>query len=269
MRPLRHGPSGMTAHSLTVRALIPVKPLSVCKRRLASVLGNEERQALGLWMLHHLLHVLAASPSQRPLVLSDDATVRSLCQRHATEWAPDPGADLNDTLDRAAASAFAKGWPAILFLPADLPLVTAEDVEDLLARYAEGGPVILAPAVRDGGTNAVLFGASSGFRFQMGHGSFARHGEQAERLGLRWQACESPGLAFDLDTPEDLQQVTLPAHLVEWYGRQRVLPDADRGGQWHLEGAAGEAISPSLPRKAWGTGTFPLLTKEGLGEVPS
>lgn len=238
----------MTVRAPTVRALIPVKPLAVCKRRLASCLGDEERQALGLWMLHHLLHVLASCAGLQPLVLSDDRTVRALCERHATAWAPDPGTDLNDTLDCAAAAAFAAGWPAILFLPADLPLVTREEVERLLARNAAGAQVVLASAARDGGTNALLFEAGTGFRFQMGPGSYARHAEQAQ-LDLRWETCESPGLAFDLDTPEDLHRVPLPAHLVEWYRGQRIMPDADRSGEWRLEGAAEEVHSPSLPRR--------------------
>ncbi len=221
MRPPGRWPSGMTAHSLTVRALIPVKPLAICKQRLASVLGNEDRQALGLWMLHHLLHVLAPCRALQPLVLSDDIAVRALCERHATQCAPDPGADLNDTLDRAAASAFAQGWPAILFLPADLPLVTKEDVESLLTLHAAGVQVVLAPAKRDRGTNAVLFGAATGFRFQMGPASFARHAQQAQCLGLRWQACESPGLAFDLDPPEDPQRLPLPTEVPDWFRRQR------------------------------------------------
>ena len=63
---------------------------------------------------------------------------------------------------------------------------------------------MLAPAQRDGGTNAILAPAGSGFRSLLGRDSFVRHQELAQAMGLPYAVCNSPGFALDLDTPEDL-----------------------------------------------------------------
>jgi 2-phospho-L-lactate guanylyltransferase (CobY/MobA/RfbA family) len=44
----------------------------------------------------------------------------------------------------------------------------------------------------------------SPFRFQFGPQSRLRHTEEAQRLGLMLALIESPGLAFDVDGPDDL-----------------------------------------------------------------
>jgi 2-phospho-L-lactate guanylyltransferase (CobY/MobA/RfbA family) len=41
-------------------------------------------------------------------------------------------------------------------------------------------------------------------RFRFGVGSFAKHLEEVERAGVPLVAVNRAGLAFDLDTPEDL-----------------------------------------------------------------
>jgi 2-phospho-L-lactate guanylyltransferase (CobY/MobA/RfbA family) len=46
-------------------------------------------------------------------------------------------------------------------------------------------------------------GSPLGFKFQYGPGSYHRHMQEAERLGMKSQIVHSPGLKFDLDTEED------------------------------------------------------------------
>jgi len=83
---------------------------------------------------------------------------------------------------------------------ADLPQATG------LAELAgtPGDPVTLVPDRDDDGTNVAVVPASAGFRFAYGPGSFARHSEEARRLGLGPRVLRRADLAWDVDEPDDL-----------------------------------------------------------------
>ena len=74
------------------------------------------------------------------------------------------------------------------------------------------GPVALWPArwcrVRDGGTNAVSMRPPGALRTCFGAPQSARlHATQAEEIGLEHALVDLPGLAFDVDRPEDLARL--------------------------------------------------------------
>src|SRR5262249_57492085 len=87
----------------------------------------------------------------------------------------------------------------VAFVAADLPLIRAEEIEELL----EATPVrgIAVARALDGGTNAVSMRPPGLVRTHFGEpGSAAVHAG----LGVEHVVLDLPGLAFDVDTPEDL-----------------------------------------------------------------
>jgi 2-phospho-L-lactate guanylyltransferase len=122
--------------------------------------------------------------------LPDDVTLLS-----------EPGGGLN----AAAASALVQAdADRLIIIHADLPQVTAQDIELLAA--APEGTIAIAPDRHGTGTNAISLPlpAAKGFSFAFGTDSFARHKVEAERIGLRLEEVHSQGLARDVDEPEDL-----------------------------------------------------------------
>jgi 2-phospho-L-lactate guanylyltransferase len=99
----------------------------------------------------------------------------------------------------------------MISLFSDLPLIVADDIRGLVARKE---PVVLGSDRRGEGTNALLLrlaGRGPEFTFAFGEGSLAKHLEEARRLGLNAGLHDAPGVAFDLDTPDDwsyLRQLT-------------------------------------------------------------
>ena len=206
-----------------VIAFVPVKPLVAAKSRLAPVLRLPERQALVLLCLHRVLQALqGTSRVSQVLVIGTDASVQQVAREAGAHWLADPGWDLNEALRQGFAHAFARGAQASLFLPADLPLLQALEIEGLLDASHGLSRLVLASA-HDGGTNAILLPRGVPFTPRMGPGSFASHQVQAERAGLPVVVYHSPGLTFDVDTPEDLRQFQerLPgweAEMQKWHG---------------------------------------------------
>ncbi len=97
---------------------------------------------------------------------------------------------------------------AILVLFADLPLVNGTDVTEFAT--AEG-QIVIAPDQNGIGTNGLVLRRGDvnldSFAFQFGIDSFRSHVDESRRLGIEPTIVTSSGLAFDLDTPEDLSNL--------------------------------------------------------------
>jgi 2-phospho-L-lactate/phosphoenolpyruvate guanylyltransferase len=98
------------------------------------------------------------------------------------------------------------GYREVLILPADLPTITAADIDGLTHAGRIGGFAI-APDTAGAGTNALCLASAQPFRFQFGLDSRQLHLQEAERMGLSPQEVHLPGLQFDVDSPADLSRL--------------------------------------------------------------
>lgn len=194
---------------MTVWAIVPVKPLAQSKSRLAGVLSTAERAELSARFLEHVLRVLNRPGGRcavaQTLVISRDPAVLALARAHQAQVAAEAGRlDLNAALTQATRVARAGGAQAVLILPTDLPFFSAADVEALTAAGAEGPLVAIAPDRHETGTNALFVRPPELVAYAFGPGSFAAHLGLAQQAGAAVRICRLPGLALDVDEPEDL-----------------------------------------------------------------
>ena len=187
-------------------AIVPVKPLRRGKSRLASVLTQEERADLNQRLLVHTVDTLRAIPEiEQVLVVSRDQAALSLARNHGARTVQENGAPkLNIALARATILASNYITRGILIVPADLPLITPEDVRAMLDRAKYPPVVVVAPDRHRQGTNALLVCPAGLIEYEFGPGSFQRHCELARDAGAQLEICELPSLALDVDYPEDL-----------------------------------------------------------------
>ena len=189
-------------------AVIPVRSLRHGKTRLSPVLSHAEREALLRGIAGRVVAaavdsglietVLVVSPETETL-----AWAAGLGRAVVAAPQPEHRLGLNGAIEAGRAWAMDRGASAVISLFADLPVIVPDDIRGLAARTEA---VVLGPDRHGAGTNALLLrlaGRGSEFRFAFGDGSLARHLEEARRLGLTAASHESPGIAFDLDTPED------------------------------------------------------------------
>lgn len=185
-------------------AIVPMKPLHMSKTRLADVLTPSQRSSLSLGMFHIVVRAALDSAADEVWVFGGDDTVKRHTLEMGARWNEDRGKDLNDSLYHAFHKAYSIGY-APVYLPADLPFLQAQDVDALVSASGQGQMLVLSPALRDAGTNAMLVPLASRFRPALGLDSFERHKENAEGLGIAFAVHESDGLGLDLDMPEDLK----------------------------------------------------------------
>jgi 2-phospho-L-lactate guanylyltransferase len=188
--------------------LIPVKNLSAAKQRLAAVLDQPARTELAQAMLHDIVATIAAWP-HRPacaLVTSDPFAI-ALARQHDFEIIPDP-ANPGETgaIEMATTLCVSRGIDNTLVIPADIPLVQSNELEQILTQAPSEGSV-LAPAADGRGTNAAFRRPANLFPLRFGNDSFKPHLAAAQATGKPCIVLQLPGISVDVDNPEDLQQL--------------------------------------------------------------
>jgi 2-phospho-L-lactate guanylyltransferase len=208
--------------------LVPVKNLSAAKQRLAAVLDRPARTELAQAMLHDVVATLAAWP-RRPacaLVTSDPFAIE-LAREYDFELIPDPtNPGETGAIEMATRLCVARGIDSTLVIPADIPLIQASELDQILAQAPDEGSV-LAPAADGRGTNAAFRRPANLFPLRFGNDSFKPHLAAAQATGKPCVVLQLPNLAVDVDNPEDLPQ--LLAHPGETRAQSLIR-------QWRLDG---------------------------------
>jgi len=186
---------------VTCWLIIPVKPPHQAKSRLSEVLGEDERAELAGAMLRHVHQAACEAQGIEQIALLGPSRLGLPAD---VLLLAEPGGGLNPAVECAFGHVAAEGADRMIVLFADLPLLTSQDVERLAT--APKGTIAIAPDRHGTGTNALSLPipAAKGFTFAFGTDSFAAHRAEAGRWGLRIEVVHSPGLARDVDVPEDL-----------------------------------------------------------------
>jgi 2-phospho-L-lactate/phosphoenolpyruvate guanylyltransferase len=194
---------------MTLWAIVPVKPLRRGKSRLAGALSEDERVELNRLLLEHTLRTLIElNEVEEVLVVSRDSSALAIARDLGARTVQEDGAPtLNTALKRATVVAQVYASRGVLVIPADLPLLSQDDILALLARATDPPVVVIAPDRHQKGTNALLLSPSDIIEYDFGQDSFKRHCERARRAGARLEVVDLPSLGLDLDLPEDLELV--------------------------------------------------------------
>jgi 2-phospho-L-lactate guanylyltransferase len=99
-----------------------------------------------------------------------------------------------------------RGAAYTLVLPADIPLVSPEDIENIFSA-AEHSATVLAPSASGRGTNAVLRRPADLFPLRFGNDSFLPHLAVARATGQPVQVLHLPRVGLDVDEPTDVSDL--------------------------------------------------------------
>ena len=190
-----------------VHAVVPVKNLGNVKQRLAGILGQPERTALFRAMLEDVLEALSGASSLAGIALvTRDEEAIALAERYGAECLIEPENRGHTAAVEFAARALAdRGAGALLQVPGDIPRVTSEEIESVIAAHAPAPAVTIAPSRDFRGSNAVLCSPPDGFPFRFGDDSFYPHLAAARAIAIEPTVAELPGIGLDIDTPDDLE----------------------------------------------------------------
>jgi 2-phospho-L-lactate guanylyltransferase len=210
--------------------LVPVKHLETSKQRLSPLLSPPERFALAEAMLQDVLAALdTCNHREHVALVSGDARAHRLARQYGFRILDDPD-DPGETgaIEMATRAAIERGAEFTLVLPADIPLITAAEVDDIFTAAPLEGTV-LAPSASGRGTNAVLRRPPALFPLRFGNDSFLPHLAAARTTGKPVEVLRLAGVGVDIDEPADLPDLlaapsnTRAQHLLgEWHIRERL-----------------------------------------------
>jgi 2-phospho-L-lactate/phosphoenolpyruvate guanylyltransferase len=200
---------------VNVAAVVPIKTLSDAKSRLAPVLDGHERRQLAMWLLSRVTRAIEESRATRWLaVVSPDAEALRWAHTQGFAAVRQRSGDLNAGVELGRQWACERGADALLVVLGDLPLVSPDDVRQIIAlgsgtaeqyrRSGLPGAVVLGPDRGHTGTNALLVAPPIGLPFAFGSRSRERHEARARLRGMAVATFDAPGIAWDVDLPADL-----------------------------------------------------------------
>jgi 2-phospho-L-lactate/phosphoenolpyruvate guanylyltransferase len=192
-------------------AVVPVKELDRAKERLAPHLSSELRRDLMLAMLEDVLAALAATPGLAGIaVVTIDPAARRLAARYGCRMVETGARDGHTGAVAAAARLLAEeGQPGMLTVPGDIPLVTPAEITRLLAAHRPVPAFTIVPSRDERGSNAIICSPPDAVPLRFGEDSFFPHLRTAETCGIRPTVLRLPGIALDVDTPQDLAAFAL------------------------------------------------------------
>ncbi len=185
--------------------LIPVNRLDRAKGRLAGLLTPGERAEVARRSLRTVLEAVAEA-SLEAVVLTADGAVRAAVAGERVRRVLLEEPQLQGLSEQLEGALGRLGVEEALILHADLPLATPEALQAFVAE-APPAPSVALVRSGDGGTNAMLVRPPGRFALRYGRGSGDLHEAGAREAGLAVRRVESPELALDLDTPEDVRRL--------------------------------------------------------------
>ena len=187
-------------------AVVPVKERISAKERLAPILRPQARQALALAMLEDVLAAVTIAPGIAGLlVVTVDAEAGQLAAGYGARVIEVGARDGHTGAVTAAARLLAaEGCAGMLTLPGDIPLVTPAEVAGVVAAHPPAPAFTIVPSHDERGSNAIACSPPNAVPLRFGEDSFYPHLRAAEACGIRPNVVHLPGIALDIDSPEDV-----------------------------------------------------------------
>jgi 2-phospho-L-lactate guanylyltransferase len=147
-------------------------------------------------------NVVAACAPLPVAVVCDDPEVAAWAEALGATVMWEPGQGLNGAVGAGVAQLAAAGVEWVIVAHGDLP--RARGLGDL----APFTGITLVPDRKDDGTNVLRLPTGCDFHFAYGPGSFRSHRAEAARVRLPVRVLRIPALAYDVDWPADVVELT-------------------------------------------------------------
>jgi len=210
-----------------------VKGFGAAKQRLADMLGTGSRKALAQAMFADVLGALRRVPGldEIAVVTADRAAEAAASGERVSVLHDTAQAGQSQAALVGIRHALQRGYDRVLLVPGDTPLLQPGEVAGLIAGSRA---LVIVPDRHRTGTNALVLSPPDAIEPSFGPDSFARHMAAAEASGVPYRAEDVPGLALDVDTPDDLAElaVALEGRRGQAPSTRGALSQLARAGAW-------------------------------------
>lgn len=187
--------------------LIPLKDPIRAKTRLAELLSLDERQRL-VWAMFEDVSRAVREARKPDCVVIVTSYARAVERAREFEWEvliEDSQHSESASVDWASGVLAERGVDTVMRLPADLPLVRAEDIDALFSVRFDSPSALMVPSREGTGTNAIIRTPPALFPSRFGPNSLALHRQEAAKVGVECMVVENGRIALDIDEPADVE----------------------------------------------------------------
>jgi len=111
------------------------------------------------------------------------------------------------SVDQASKNLAANGASSILRLPADIPLIKNQDIDNIFESFIKTGQCIIVPSASGKGTNAILRNPPDIIPSFFGENSLEKHVAALEKKSIKYLILRNKNIELDIDCEEDLQNL--------------------------------------------------------------
>ncbi len=187
--------------------LIPIKDPARGKTRLSELLSAQERARLAWAMFEDVCRAVdSCKQADRIVIVTSFAP--AIERARASGWdvlIEESQISESASVDWASRRLAESGFDTVMRLPADIPTVKAEDIDELLAIDLVRPGAALVPSREGTGTNAIMRTPPDLFPSRFGPDSLRLHGQEAARVGVESLIVENARIALDIDEPADIE----------------------------------------------------------------
>jgi 2-phospho-L-lactate guanylyltransferase len=186
--------------------LIPFKSLATAKQRLAEALDQRQRSELAEAMLRDVMTAAARVQDRIDMALvTGDLRAQAMARQLGFLVIEDVRNESETAaIEMATTWCEHNGYDTTIVVPADIPLIAAEELHRVLdAAPAEGA--VFVPAYDRRGSNCILRRPASIIPLRFGNDSFLPHCEAMKKTGKELVILEMPGMGLDIDNPHELE----------------------------------------------------------------
>ncbi len=191
---------------MRIHVVIPFKGLKESKSRLADQISNTQRKQLVLAMLSDVISAVSSSKKVSNLVvITSDKLIEEIIPKNAILLLEEKPRGINQAIVEATEYSLEMNAEATLVIPADLPLITPRDIEEIISMAKSERTVILSPSL-NGGTNILYRCPPNVIEPKFGKNSFQAHVEETRKKNIEPKIYRSPRVILDLDKVEDIKK---------------------------------------------------------------
>jgi 2-phospho-L-lactate guanylyltransferase len=187
-------------------AIVPIKELEGAKQRLAPLLSPAQRRVLIEVMMGEVLEAVAGARSLAGiLVVTLDPQATAFATRLGARVVTEGAREGHTGSVTSGLKLLAReGHGGMITLPADIPAVTPQEIDLVVAAHLPAPAFTISPAHDDLGSNAVICSPPDAVPLRFGDNSYFPHLDAARAQGIEPTVLRQPGIAMDIDHPVDL-----------------------------------------------------------------
>ena len=186
--------------------IIPFKNFKEAKSRMRKDLSDAVTLNIVRCMLEDVLwQVKKSRVSDKNFIVTKDEEAVKIAKKIGIEVLLETKqVSESASVDWASKHLISLGAEKILRVPADIPLVKSEDIDEVFNYALTNKSCVIVPSESGTGTNALLRSPPDVIPSFFGTGSLKKHIQAFEEKGVKYLVVENPNIALDVDRLEDL-----------------------------------------------------------------